>query len=87
MRHCFRSWVPAVWELCSGISKIAITIFQMLLNEIGPLVSEVIPLHKATLFFHLPLFASTFFASQKPSQVSVKTFLKMHKCVVSITRF
>ncbi len=52
--HWFRRWMPAVWEiiwwLCSGILK---QHFQMLCNEIGPLVSQFILSHcaKSTDFF------------------------------------
>ncbi len=74
--------------------------FQMLWNEIGLLVSQVLPSQSHMSFlmhmeestwqmrFHLPLFALTLFCtSQKPPQATVKTFLRIKGFLFKIWRF
>ncbi len=93
------------WQTLLGHFRMTIT-FQMLCNEIVLLVSQVLPYHSAKshdfflhmdefirqIYLHLPLFALTIFlTSQKPPQVSVKTFwwikFFFSKFGISITHF
>ncbi len=89
------------WQTLLGHFRTTKTTFQMLCNEIGPLVSQDLPSHHANhmtflmcleefirqMHFHLPLFALTLFrTSQKLPQASIIFFLRI-KEYFNISKF